>query len=273
MKNRNFLIPIGLFIILITGCGENRTPTLLPPTITETVIKSTSTPANTVTPTITITPTITTTPTPEPKTLLPENFSFPVTFDGIYALKQPLRYAPCYHWSGNYNANKGNWYDYFHAGDMHNLNVSNTQQNIVVLSPINGVIKDVIDYGDSGLMIVIQSDYVLDGKRVFVDIGHLQHEFPGDESYPQISVGSVIKQGQPIGVSDKFFNNGRLEQIVDIAIRNGVAGANPQYDNFSPDSYIDPFLYLQDDISVLKKKGFVTFDYFRAHCLKSGHLP
>ncbi len=269
MKNHNLAILLSL-IFLCTGCGKSESPRPPSPTVTEPVIiKFTSMPTQTITPTVTVT----NTPTPEPKTLLPEYFSFPVTFDGIYAIKQPLKYAPCYHWSGNYDSSKGNWYDYFHAGDMHNLNVSNTPQNIVVLSPINGSIADVIDYSDSGLMIVVKSDFVLDGKRVFVDIGHLQNLFSGDENYPKVDVGSYIRQGQPIAVSDKLFNNGRLEQIVDIAIRNGSAGANPQYDNFSPNSYIDPFIYLQDEIAMLKDKGFITFDYFRAHCLKSGHLP
>jgi hypothetical protein len=257
MKLFRIIIFVCLILIMV-ACSPN-----IPITPTET-------PEPTNPPTIEITQT----PTQTPLELSPEYFSLPVVFEGPYSLGNKLRYSPCYHWDqNNYDANKitnDNWYQYFHAGDMYILKTTNKAKVIVALSPISGRIIKSEDFGQ-GLIVSIKTDYYLEGKQVFVDIAHMDELFPGDEKFPRIDIGSQIKQGQPIGLSKTVWIWGRPEQALDIGLRNGPEGANPMYSNFAPNSYIDPFPYLKDDLE--KNSENIVFDKFRSHCLKGGNFP
>jgi hypothetical protein len=218
---------------------------------------------------------ITTTPTFQ-IVFKPENFAFPVAFNGPYALKNPLVYSPCYHWDPTkYDQKKvtsNNWSNFFHAGDLFELNLTSIVKDIVVLSPVNGTIEKVSVIPNNGLEINIRTDYFLDGKRIFVDLVHSTVLFPGDEQNPRITTDSIVKLGQPIAIQKKIFQLGRPEQVIDIGIRNGQRGANPSIPgNFYPDSYLDPYDYLVDEIPDLLGKSVFYDNGFRAHCLKSGH--
>ena len=164
------------------------------------------------------------------------------------------------------------WWNQFHAGDMYILNQSSSPQRIVVVSPISGKIIDVGET-DKGLVIIIATDYLFEGKKVYVEIAHMDKLFLGDESYPNIKKGSLINKGQPIGISERVYKHGRYEQILDIAIRNGPAGPHPPSSNFSPESYLDPFIFLEDDIKQFE--SYFSFDsgIYVGHCILSGHHP
>jgi len=226
-------------------------------------------------PTITSAPTATSLPSPTPLIEFSiEHFSFPVAFEGDYALGHKLAYAPCYHWDPTTfdpsEVTSDNWYQYFHAGDMHMLNLSKNPEEITILSPIKGKISDIDDKGDNGFFISITTPFYFMGKKIYVGIAHMSEIFMGDELNPKISLGIEVNKGQPIGISNKHFNWGRLEQSVDIAIRNGPGGGYPLDSSFSPESYLDPFIFLEDDIEQYSEH--IVFDTMRSHCLKSGHF-
>ncbi len=243
-----------------------------------TVPEQTPTPlaTDTLSPTITASPTATVTASPTPKPeLTAEDFGLPVTFEGDYALGHKLAYAPCYHWDPTTfdpsEVTSDNWYEYFHAGDLHMLNLSRNPEEITILSPIKGKISDIVDYGDNGLLLTITTPFYYMGKKVKCDIAHMNEIFKGDELNPKISLGIEVNKGQPIGISNKHFNWGRLEQSVDIGIYTGpMGGAYPLYSDFSPESFLDPFIFLEDDIEQYSEH--IVFDTMRSHCLKSGHF-
>ena len=206
----------------------------------------------------------------------PQNLGLPVSFEGPYALGHELRFVPCYHWDGTYeiisDEDKAKYT--FHAGDMYILSVSSPLERIIILSPITGRIDRVVSIPNVGLEVNIESDYFLNGRRVYIDIVHMTELFPGDDNYPKVLQGSEVTQGQPIGIQEWFFQWGRLEQTIDIAVRNGPRGANRSIPgNFYSDSYIDPFPFVGDDLK--DNKAYIIEDplAFRDHCKESIHLP
>jgi len=229
------------------------------------------------TPTLTLTPFPTKTPTIITNLEL-KDFSFPVAFEGPYSIGHHLVYCPCHHWDpSKYDPaiiTSTNWQIFFHAGDLFELNLSPTVEIIVVLSPITGTIERVTEIPDNGIEINLRTDYFVDGKRVYVDVVHSTILFPGDEQYPEVTIGSLVLQGQPLSIQKIVFQWGRPEQAVDIGIRNGPRGANPSIPgNFYPESYLDPYDYLIDEIPELLGKHLTYDTGFRAHCLLSGHYP
>jgi len=259
IKNFSFLLVVLLFVL--SACTSTPEPTLsLAPTIKPTLI-----------------PTATSLPSPTPLIeFSAEYFSFPVSFYGDYQIDKPLRYVPYYHWDG---ITKGliedeSWWNLFHAGDMYVLNLKQPRLDIVVISPTDGIIERVTQYNEENIEINIETSYYLDGRRVYVDITHSQRLFPGDDKYPEIHQGDIVEMGQPIAIQSIFLKHGRNEQVLDIAIRNGPRGANPSIaGNYFPESYIDPFLFLKDDI--LEYGKYVTYDdiSYRDHCSESIHFP
>lgn len=265
------LLLIACFISVLSGCGQY-SETFDEQLVTETreLLPSstvTSIPVPTQTQTITV--------TPNHIELLPENMGLPVAFTGDYSISGKMGYAPCYHWDPSgfvpRQVTEENWYEFFHAGDMYILNTSETPISITILSPISGMIESIQDMGDNGLMMNISTDYYYQNKKVFLGIGHLDGLFMGDSLYPKITVRSKVEKGQPIGFSTQPKFWGRAEQSLDIGLQNGPEGASPLYENFAPDSYIDPYLFISDDI--ITNAQYIYFDYFRTHCLKSGHFP
>lgn len=229
-------------------------------------------------PTASATPTVTATPlpnSPPQEEFKPDDFGLPVAFEGEYSLGHELRYSPCYHWDpitfDPAKVTTSNWYSFFHAGDMYLLNITKTPQEIVVLSPVSGKVAKVVDFGDNGLVVNIETDYLYEGSYIWVDIAHMNSLFLGDSKNPVINTGSIVNQGQPLGYANYVYNWGRPEQALDIAIRNGPEGASPLYSNFSPQSYLDPYLFLIDDLT--KNDSNIIYDYFRDHCIKSTHFP
>lgn len=251
--------------------------TAVPPTEIPTAAPTdtpTSTPTASPTPEPTVTP-IPSTPTPVPRVLTPADFSFPVGFEGPYAVGHPVAYAPCYHWDPDSFSpdliTPDNWYEFFHGGDMYVLNTSVVPERIIVLSPVKGSVREIEDQGPNGLLIRIETEYVYDGRRVYVYVAHVTAPFPDDEQDPSVAVGSFIRQGDPIAVQHTIFQWGRPEQALDIGIRTGLGSDSPLYGDWDPDDFVDPFPFLSDDLSRLGPN--ITFDYYRQHCLKSGHFP
>jgi hypothetical protein len=255
--------------------------TLKPIDPATTVPSSTSNPKRAATTTPSFAPSSTRTPSPTitssatPIAFAPEHFGFPVAFEGDFALAQKLGYAPCYHWNPeDYDPlmiTENNWYYFFHAGDMYILNLSSSPQRIVVLSPVSGVIKDSYSIGPGEISVIIQTEYYFEGKQVYVGIHHITEFFLGDKQYPAVNVGSSVIKGQPIGIQEKVAEY-RPEQPLDIEITKGRPETNhPLYPGWDPDIFIDPFLYLEDDLAQFGEH--IYFDYYRDHCLKGGHFP
>jgi hypothetical protein len=267
-------------MILLCSCiaeGKLQAPpesaTEEPSSTTKPTVTPTSTPSTTQSPSKTPLPT--NTPRPTPITFAPERFSFPVAFEGNYSLGHKLGYAPCYHWDpADYDPGtitENNWYYYFHAGDMFILNLSSSTQRIVVLSPVSGVIKDSYSIGPGEISVLIQTEFYFEGKQVYVGVHHITEFFPGDEQYPAVNIGSSVTQGQPIAIQERVAEY-RPEQPLDIEITKGRSETNhPLYSGWNPDIFIDPFPYLEEDLT--KFEEHIYYDYYRDHCLKGGHFP
>jgi len=257
MKCKIFFFLMAI-IIVITSCTIAFVPTPIPTPI----------------------PTATSLPSPTPLAeFSPEHFAFPVAFNGDYQIESPLRYVPCYHWDGitkeKVEEDEDIWRYLFHAGDMFILNLNQPAVDIVVISPTTGVIEGVNQFNDENIEINIKTPYYLDGKRIYVDIVHSQRLFPGDDKFPEIHQGDNVEIGQPIAIQNLFLQHGREEQVVDIGIRNGPSGANPSIGvgDYFPESYIDPILFLEDDILLYEK--YISYDdiTYRDHCSESIHFP
>lgn len=286
-------LSVFLFILLLfSACSSSNKNIQIPPTFTATIIpKSTITPIPTITNTSTTpstnTPTSTATliPTSTPtedlrEEISPEAVSFPVSWDGTYKLSKSIQYAPCYHYDKEGMAKAKNLtdnivYNYFHAGDMYNLNSNNPVREFTILAPAAGEIINISKMGNgNGVMVVIKTNLTKDSKPVFISIAHLTSEFPGDDSNPLIKTGSIVTPGQPIGIQKTMFKWGISEQALDIQFRlNPTAEGYPLDESWNPDDFIDPFPYLEDDLVSLVKEKHVVYGRNRSHCLLSGHFP
>jgi hypothetical protein len=250
------------------------------PTSTVPIVEVTSTPLVTTTPIPSLTATKTLLPTRTPRHVLdPSNIGFPITWEGPYAAIDPIQYAPCFHYDSNSFdltvLTPDNWYNFFHAGDMYNLNSESPTRLFTVLSMSSGKVINISDSGPSnGTMIVVETDYIFDNKTVYVSIAHLSSPFRGDDNYPPIEMGSVVTQGQPLGIQETMYMWGLPEQALDIQIRLAPAAEGyPLGEGWNHELFLDPYIYIQDDLVHLLDDGHVVFGYNRQHCLLSGHFP
>jgi hypothetical protein len=204
---------------------------------------------------------------------------FPLSWDGPYAINNKIEYSPCYHFDpmtfDKTKLTEQNWFNYFHAGDMYNLNSSSPAKSYIVLSLSSGKVVNISDSGlENGTMIVVETNHVYEGKDVFFSIAHLTVPFGGDDTFPKIEVGSLVEQGQPLGIQETLYNFGIPEQALDIQFRlNDKAEGFPLDPMWNPSDFFDPYPFLQDDLTSLVKSGQVVFGYNRQHCLLSGHFP
>ena len=130
---------------------------------------------------------------------------------------------------------------------------------------------DSYDIGHDEISVTIQTDYWIEGKRVYVGVHHITSFFPGNGQHPAVGNGNYVTQGQPIGIQEKVVEY-RPEQTLDIEITMGRSSTNhPMYSGWDPDIFIDPYPYLEDDIE--KFSEHIFFDYYRDHCLKGGNFP
>jgi hypothetical protein len=144
-----------------------------------------------------------------------------------------------------------------------------------VLSLSSGKVVNISDIGSgNGTMIEIETDFKYDGKTVYVSIAHLTTPFSGDNSLPKIELGSVVAQGQPLGIQSTLYNFGIPEQALDIQLRlSPIAEGYPLSTGWNPNDFLDPYPFIQDDLVNLLQEGHVVFGYNRTHCTLSGHFP
>jgi hypothetical protein len=198
-------------------------------------------PSNTSSPTYTSTPTITPTKTPQPTaTLRPELTAEDVGLPWDTTQTNPIL-TPCYLWSDNY----------FHAGDGIIFSYY-PDKTYFVLAPISGEIIEASNMTNFrpvgiGWEITIATEFSKKGKQVYVDFVHTSGLVPG------LRVGQHVERSQPLLILDKHWggHSGELDLFLDIGIRNGPKGANPQVDNWQPESYFSFLEFIYDDLEQL----------------------
>ena len=238
MKNLVHLL-IALAVLPIAGCGLNRatampeatdtpqpTDTLVPPT-------DTPTPTQTATPTETPDPTNTPTMTPAPRVLTPEVVGLPIDPNDI----GDYLYNYCYVYTE----------DMFHAGDaIYWYPIPGKEY--FLLAPADGTIvaSNFITL-DIGYDVELRTDFVYDGKPVYMDLVHSGGLVPG------VSIGQHVTKGQVIGTFNGSASGHDIDgqKIIDFAIRIGPEGANPQIDPWYPNSYIPFSDFVNDDLEGL----------------------
>ena len=209
----------------------------------------------------------------EPVVFASELFSFPLAFDGPYAVGHPISYAPCYHYSPDSDLcemTPDGWTGCFHAGDMYQLTTElSAPENIVVLSPVSGFIEGVTDIGSDGIVIRILTEYLHDGKPVRVDVAHPTRLYEG------LAIGSPVVQGRPLAYQETLFFYGDPEQALDVGINlDPNSCAYPLDPSWDPHKWLDPYAFLVDDLGILVPAGYVDInDTGRRHCNLSGHIP
>jgi len=117
-----------------------------------------------------------------------------------------------------------------------------------VLAPIGGkIIEAGLVNERVGWEITISTDFSKDGQQVYVDLVHTNGLVQG------LSVGQRISRGQPIAILTKTWdkNSPTPDLFLDIGIRNGPKGANPQLSNWRPYSYFSFFEFINDDLQQL----------------------
>lgn len=282
MKNINLILTGLVILSLIVGCsGGNATATSDPTSMSQPAsIPATPTdipsPTQAATPTKTPQPTHTptATPTPEPVVFASELFSFPLAFDGPYAVGHSVRYAPCYHWDPSADLSgmtQTNWYNFFHAGDMYKLTEGlSTPERIIVTSPVNGTVEAywTIPNNTDADAVSILTPYTHNGNPVRVEIYHITRLYEG------LDIGSQVVQGQPLAIQETVFAWGPPEQALDVQIRIDNGGNYPLADDFDPYAFLPGYDYLFDDLTTLVPAGHVSIDDTdRPHCNLSGHIP
>ena len=215
--------------------------------LTETVQSNAT---DTLEPTYTITPEPTTTYTPDPtltRTLKPNPTSLPeLTADDVIlpiGLEvENFVYKRCYI----------NTDTHFHAGDLIYFEFGYSPIEYVVYAPIDGTIRFAEKINDNvGWEIRVETPLTYNGKIVWYDMVHHDGLVDG------LKIGSFVNKGEPIARLYTARNNGRIEKAVDVGIRNGPRGPNPQVDPFYPDSYIEFFQFVEDDL-LLKNVTYET---------------
>jgi hypothetical protein len=234
----------ALFILsLATGCGGSNTTATPNPTNTlyptDTPVPSTYTRAQTATPTETPeptdTPTTTPTGTPIPTATPRRKLTAAEVGLPIGPEVESFVYKLCY----------VNTTTRFHAGDGVYYELGTSPAEYTVYAPIDGTVRETLRINDVvGWEIRVETPFVYEGQTVWYDLVHHDGPLPG------ITVGTYVERGEPIA---KLFTArcapGRCEKLVDYAIRNGPRGPNPQVDPFYPDSYLNVFLFVEDDLA------------------------
>ena len=215
--------PFLLLIVLsiLTAC----TPTPAPISATRLILTQSATPP--------LKPTETTVK----KELIPENVGLIIGREVDHFI-----YKRCY-----INTNT-----HFHAGDAIYYEIGNSDKEYIVYAPIDGQINFASRINDSvGWEIRVETDFFFEGEKVWYDLVH------NDGLIQGMKIGDYVLKGEPIAVVHTARDAGRIEKLVDIAFRNGPRGPNPQVDPFYPESYIDVFPFVADD---LKLRDGVTFE-------------
>lgn len=203
----------------------------------------TQTPSSTPKPTETLTPTIVPTRTSQPTaTLRPELTSVDVGLPWDPDLTIPIL-VNCYKDSPSSPI-------FNHRGD--GIIFSRLPDKIhYVLAPVGGTIVSASDLTDKNIVweINLATDFVKDGKQVFVDFVHTSELVPG------LRVGQHVERGQPLLVLDKHWggNPGEVDLFLDIAIRNGPIVGDPKGQPVGYFSFLD---LIQDDLVNLPSTAY-----------------
>lgn len=132
---------------------------------------------------------------------------------------------------------------HFHAGDFIYYHLGYNTESYIVYAPMDGWIRFAVKINEKvGWEINVETPFYYDNNIVWYDIVHFDRLIPG------IRIDSFVKQGEPIAIVETARDNGRLEVGIDIGIRIGPKGANPQIIPFYPDSYLNVYLFLEDDL-------------------------
>jgi hypothetical protein len=213
---------VMLFVMVLTAC-QTATP-IITPALTNTIaptsaVSFTSSPKPSITPMPTQTPRRELSPADVGLLIGPEVASFV--------------YKKCYVWTDTH----------FHAGDIVYFEFGYSPNEYTVYAPIDGTIEFADKISNTvGWEIRVETTFVYQGEAVWYDMVH------NDGLVNGISVGSFVRKGEPIARLYTSHNNGRIEKLVDIGIRNGPRGPNPAIESFYPESYINVFPFVEDDL-------------------------
>ncbi len=144
-----------------------------------------------------------------------------------------IYYKKCYVWTKTR----------FHAGDLIYYEFKNSPSVHIVYAPIDGTIRYANKISNSiGWEIRVETPFVYKGEVVWYDIVHHDGPIAG------LSTGSFIKKGEPLANLVTARNNGRIEKVIDVALRNGPRGPEPSL-TFYPKSYMNFFTFVEDDLA------------------------
>jgi hypothetical protein len=133
---------------------------------------------------------------------------------------------------------------HFHAGDAVYFELGDSPTEYIVYAPVDGTVRFAAEIsGEIGWEIRVETPFVYEGKTVWYDLVHHDGPLPG------IVEGTVVRRGEPLARLFTARDYGRIEKLVDWALRNGPRGPNPQVDPFYPGSYLNAYLFVEDDLA------------------------